>query len=133
MYFEGEIKLSKEWGIVANVQADKALRIGAKVTILESHGDASQVKVRGCSKSGRVIEKYIPFKRLKNFRAAWIPEKLRDEIHHWHKFETKDKAAQYASGLNKLWKDVRFYSRNGEMLKDGISESTAFKRSLDED
>jgi hypothetical protein len=77
--------------IVANVAAaDSVLRLGAKVVIEEVNGDPSHVRVRGCSRSGRVISKFLPLKRLTNLRPKWD-----HETESWHKFETREQATEY--------------------------------------
>lgn len=68
------------FGIVANVISDRALRTGAKVWICRINGGAENVVVSGCTKGGRIVEKYIQLKRLSNYRAAWIPEHMRERV-----------------------------------------------------
>lgn len=115
------------FGLVANVASDRVLRTGAKVWIERCNGDAECPVVRGCSKSGRVVEKYTHYKRLTNFRAAWIPEHLRDRV-IWQ-WPDKEQAQQVAEKLSRMWADVRFFSRDGsEMKKDGITTNEAFQR-----
>lgn len=67
--------MSDLFGLVANLVSDRALRTGAKVWILGWNGDAENAQVRGISKGGRTITKYIRLKRLEKFRAAWIPDR----------------------------------------------------------
>jgi hypothetical protein len=74
-----------EFGIVANVRdPDHVLRLGAKVWIVGGTGGEGwhRFVVRGLAKSGHPIEKWCPTKRLHNFRAAWIPPKIRTENPH---------------------------------------------------
>jgi hypothetical protein len=68
--------MSDNFGIVANVVQDKSLRNGAKVWVLDIYGDGASVRVRGLSKGGRRITKFIHIKRLMNFRPEWMPAKL---------------------------------------------------------
>lgn len=63
-----------EYGIVANVESDRAFRTGAKVWVLLIRADAEIAKCSGLNKSGRRIiagylTKHIPLKRLTNFRS----------------------------------------------------------------
>jgi len=119
------------FGIVANVLSDRVLRTGAKVWINRCNGDAKCPVVRGCSKSGRKVQKYTHYKRLTNFRAAWIPEHLRADI-AWQWPERK-KAEATAAYLAEMWADVRYFNRDGSVqLKDGISTEQAFRRTLDQ-
>jgi hypothetical protein len=115
------------FGLVANVKSDHALRTGAKVWIHYCHGDAAHPFVSGISKSGRPIQKYTRYKRLTNFRAAWIPPPLRDRI-TWT-WPDKEAAAQVAAKLEARWSDVRYFNPTGTELKqDGISEGESFRR-----
>jgi hypothetical protein len=118
------------YGVVANVKSDSILRLGAKVWILDSHGMSDVCKVRGCSIGGRVVKKYIPYKRLETFRAAWIPEHMRARFGHWHVHQTKEAAAEQAASLNEMWSGIRFFSKDGKLLQDGAPESQSLKRFL---
>lgn len=87
----------------------------------------------GLSKNGRWVEKYTHYKRLENFRAKWIPLHLR--VGHYRgsypvvwEYATKEEAQRHAHGLNEMWKGVRFFHRNGQLLRDGITEEEAFRR-----
>lgn len=112
--------------IVANVKSDRALRTGARVWVSHCNGDASHPYVMGLNKSGRFIRKFIPYKRLKNFRAAWIPEHLRGEIRRF--WDKKEEATAIAMSLNAIWKNVRHFDRHGQRLVvDGITEGQAFE------
>lgn len=121
-------EVSNVFGIVANVESDRILRTGAKVWVCYCNGDAEKPRVVGLNKGGRVTEKYIPYKRLTNFRAAWIPEHLRSLV-HWQ-FASKDEAAGHAAALSKMWEGVRAFHRDGTLLKDGISAGEAFRQQL---
>jgi hypothetical protein len=117
------------FGVVANVASDRVLRTGAKVWIERCNGDAECPVVRGCSKSGRVVEKYTHYKRLTNFRAAWIPEHLRERV-IWQ-WPEKERAQHVAATLASMWDGVRYFNRDGsEVKKDGITTSEAFRRVL---
>jgi hypothetical protein len=112
------------FGIVANVLSDKHLRIGGKVWIQQTNGGAEMVKVSGLSHGGRRIYKYVPLKRLSNFRAKWIPETQRKR--NGLTFSDKEKAEAFAQSWCEMWKGIRFYDANGVLLKDGESASHAF-------
>lgn len=115
------------FGIVANVASDRVLRTGAKVWLHRCNGDAECPVVHGISKRGRLVEKYTHFKRLTNYRAAWIPEHLRDRvILTW---PDKGTAQAYAAKLQAMWSDVRYFSRDGStQLRAGITTEQAFRR-----
>jgi len=116
------------YGIVANVKSDRVLRTGTKVWIHYCNGDALCPFVSGLSKSGRYVQKFTNYKRLVNFRAAWIPQHMRDRVAWaWPK---KEYATDAANALAKTWANVRYYSRDGRELREsGISQSEAFLRS----
>lgn len=116
--------LGPVWGLAANVKSDRALRAGAKVYICYCNGDAEKPVVIGLSKSGKPIEKYTTYKRLENFRAAWIPESIRDRV-GWL-YQTKAEAQDSADKLTAIWTGVRYFSRDGKtILQDGISANKA--------
>jgi len=115
-----------KFGIVANVISDRVLRTGAKVWLDYHNGDAACVRVIGLSKGGRIVHKYTHHKRLETHRAAWIPEHLRERV-TWQ-WGSKDEAQQAADGLREMWAGVRFFHRDGSMLRDGITEGQAFQR-----
>ena len=117
------------FGIVANVKSDRVFRTGAKVWIVRCNGDAECPVAIGLSKSGRKVEKYTHFKRLANFRAAWIPDHLRERM-VWQ-WPEKAAAEVVAQRLSKMWDGVKYYSRDGsELLQDGVTVGEAFKRAL---
>lgn len=115
------------FGIVANVKSDRVLRTGAKVWIHRCNGDAECPVVSGLNKSGRYLTKYTHYKRLKNFRAAWVPAHMRNRV-AWA-WPEKERAADLAQKLGEMWAGVRYYSRDGtELREDGVSTSEAFRR-----
>ena len=118
--------MADKFGIVANVISDRVLRTGAKVWLVDCNGGAECPQVIGLSKGGRILMKYTHHKRLENHRAAWIPEHLRDRV-IWQ-WDTKQEAQEAASGLRELWAGVRFFHRDGTLLREGITTSQAFAR-----
>lgn len=115
------------FGLVANVISDRVLRTGAKVWIHYCNGDAACPVVSGLCKGGYIVRKYTHYKRLTNFRAAWIPEHVRERV-AWQ-WEDKSKAAELAAKLTTMWAGIRQYSRDGKTLvRAGEPESVAFKR-----
>ena len=89
------------YGIIANVINDSVLRTGAKVWIHFCNGDAEYPNVSGLSRHGRRITKYISYKKLTNFRVAWIPEHMRDKV-EWA-WESKETPQEWADGLKQQW------------------------------
>lgn len=89
------------YGIIANNATDKVFRAGAKVLILWCNGDAECPYVNGLSLNGRRITKYTHYKKLTNFRAAWIPEQMLDKV-GW-KWDERGSAAERAAELSKRW------------------------------
>lgn len=112
------------YGIVANVMWDRVLRMGAKVYLLGYHGDFESVYVSGRSKGGRRIRKYVPMKRLRSFRAAWLPP----HITGWLQFAERAPAETLAQQLVAFWEGVRFLTTEGTVLQEGISVGEAFHR-----
>jgi hypothetical protein len=79
----------ERWGIAANVkEVDGALRVGAKVFVCSQPGDGERVQVHGRSIGGRPIVKWIPIKRLENFRPGMLSPNDQDAL-YW---PTKDEA-----------------------------------------
>ena len=117
------------FGVVANVESDRILRTGAKVWVLQCNGDAAHPYVVGLSKGGRKVFKYSHFKRLTNYRAAWIPEHLRGDV--TRKWTDKADAERAAAYLSAVWSGVRYFLRDSETpIKDGITEQDAFRRAV---
>ena len=115
------------YGLVANILDDRVLRTGAKVWIDYCNGDAECPIVIGMSKSGRIVKKYTHFKRLIQYRAAWIPAHMESRL-IWH-WETKAEATEHATRLATMWAGIRQYSRDGKvLLYDGAATSEAFRR-----
>jgi hypothetical protein len=114
------------YGIVANVISDRVLRTGAKVWIHYVNGDAANPYVSGVSKGGRLVGKYIPFKRLTNFRSAWVPPNLRERV--MRQWENRADAEQIAATLAMMWTGVQFFHRDGTLLQAGVTEGAAFER-----
>jgi hypothetical protein len=114
------------WGLVANVISDRVLRTGAKVWVQWVNGDAACPRVHGVGKGGRKVTKYTHYKRLHNFRAAWIPPHIRDMvILQWGQ---RAEAEGVAADLTRMWAGIRFFHRDGRLLADGAPESQAFER-----
>lgn len=117
------------WGIVANVVSDRTLRTGAKVWILGQDGNAETAVVLGLDKSGHKVRKFTKYKRLTNFRAAWIPPERRHEVESPFQYSTKEEAQKSADGFAAMWEPVRAMSRDGtQEIKPGITISEAYER-----
>lgn len=72
-------------GIVANVTAERHLRVRAKVwvTMPWTGGGLERLEVRGISKGGRIIRKWVARKALRNFRFATVPPHLEADVVTW--------------------------------------------------
>jgi hypothetical protein len=114
------------YGLVANVISDNALRNGALVHLFYRKDGEPRVFVSGLSKGGRRIEKWIPYKRLKNYRAKSLSEYVQERTNLYFMSEDKKELTNIANKYNQVWGDVRFYHRNGELLKEGRLESEAW-------
>lgn len=107
------------YGIVATVINDGVLRTGARVRLNYIYGGRT-ARVWGLSKSGRPVGwKFIPLKRLRNFRAAWLPDHP-DLCMAW---EERLDAQDAADELNLLWSGIRAFDHKGRLVKDGVPES----------
>lgn len=61
-----------KYAIVANVAgADSCLRFGARVVVQTIPGNPDHVEVRGLSRGGRPVTKWVVSSRLERFRPAW--------------------------------------------------------------
>ena len=86
------------YAVFANVVKDKQLRTGAKVLIVRCNGDAERPIVVGTSTGGRIIQKYVFYKNLTNFRAKWVPPRLQEKaVWEW---ESKEEAQALADHLS---------------------------------
>lgn len=70
-----------EYGIIANiVETDRFVRTGSKSWLVGGTGGEGWYRfvwvVR--TRSGQLTKKWLPTKRLGNFRAAWIPDHIRE-------------------------------------------------------
>lgn len=99
---------SMEFGIVANViETDRLARTGAKAWLIGGTGGEGwhrfvwHVMTRG----SRYIEKWMPTHRMGNFRAAWVPEHLRDRVAYMR--GTRPEMETRAVELNKFADDLR--------------------------
>jgi hypothetical protein len=92
--------MSDLWGVVANSVDQRRFRRGAKVWLVSVTGGGlcfGRARFYGLSPGGRSIECWEAFKRLENFRTAWVPEHLRDRV--FHVFESHGDADQWARDI----------------------------------
>ncbi len=96
----------EKWIIKANIIQDKVFRDGAKILILDIPGSKESLQVRGMSKGGRIVTKWVQMNRLKNFRPEYAAEL--DDIGFGH-FIPKDKehAQEVAGNLEKCAEEKR--------------------------
>jgi len=112
--------------IIANVIKDKLLRKGAKVRLVDWHVGGRNHWVRGLSKGGRYITKIIPYKKLTDFRVTYIDwMKKTDCLSMWKR---QDKAQEFATHLVKTWDKIRAYDHQGNLIKDGVPETSLYKK-----
>ena len=94
-----------EYGVVGNVlETDRVFRNGAKVWLAGGTGGEGAYRFEwvGMSRGGRIIKKWAPTTRFNNFRAAWVPEHLRDRV-TWIRGD-RPAVEEYAAKLNG-WSD----------------------------
>ncbi|HLY90850.1 MAG TPA: hypothetical protein VKQ27_17845 [Acetobacteraceae bacterium] len=97
-----------EFGIVANViETDHFLRTGAKVWVIHgwSGGGYERLVVRGLTRGSSHAQKWVPIGRLSNFRAAWMPDKVRGKV--WELQGTRDEMAARAAVMQSLAERMR--------------------------
>jgi hypothetical protein len=90
-----------EYGIVANVmEADRAFRLGAKAWLAGGTGGEGWDKFEWIahSRGSRIIRKWAPSVRFGRFRAAWVPEHLRERV--WYMRGTREEMEKQAAALN---------------------------------
>jgi hypothetical protein len=100
--------VSDEYGIVANsMETDKIFRLGAKAWLSGGTGGEGwhRFKWIAHSRGSRIVEKWAPTVRFGNFRAAWVPDHLRDRV--WYMRGTRDEMEKRASELNEFADDLR--------------------------
>ena len=95
----------EKWAVFANVVCDTAFRRGARVII--QHASWKRAQVYGLSISGRPIERYVPYKRLRSVRAAFVSRRF--ERAAWVTWPTKDDPE-----LTRKVAWIRDASRDGE-------------------
>lgn len=72
-----------EYGIVANViESDKVFRVGDKCWLAGGTGGEGWSRFVWIANKGRMIERWVPTHRFDNFRAAWVPEHLRNQVYY---------------------------------------------------
>ena len=88
----------ERWGVAANFAGDKVYKPGARVYVLCVDGSLESARVSGRSRGGRIVEKWVRFKRLAKFRARMMPPG--SEIAVWG-MEGKSHAIGYAGQLSR--------------------------------
>lgn len=74
-----------EYGIVANVvEPDKCFRMGAKAWLAGGTGGEGWERFEwiAMTRGSRAVRKWAPTRRFGNFRCAWIPQHLRNDIYY---------------------------------------------------
>jgi len=90
------------WGIIANNAKDKKLRSGAKVWIIGVNGGGERCQVRGLNVQGRMIEKYVAFSNLSNYRpSAIMPTHTKHEVWPFGGPDDRAVVQGYCDSLNK--------------------------------
>jgi len=96
----------EKWIIKANVIQDKTFRDGAKVLILDIPGSLDSLQVRGLSKGGRTVTKWMQINRLKNFRPEFAAEL--DDVGFGHFIPgDKERAQEVAGNLERYVEEKR--------------------------
>lgn len=75
--------------VVGNVRdPDSCLRMGARVVVEWVPGNPAKAQVRGLSRGGRRVTKWVPTRRLTKLRVAW------EEKPRWPTYATRELAEQ---------------------------------------
>ena len=97
-----------EYGIVANcIEPDRVFRHGAKAWLAGGTGGEGLDRFQwiAISRGGRIVYKWAPTVRFGNFRAAWVPEHLRDRV-YWMR-GTQEEMEKQAAELNAYAEELR--------------------------
>lgn len=108
--------------ICAKVLIDSAFKTKAKVIIL-SHNNKF-CKASGISKDRKRIRKYIPLKRLTNFKPQFIHRGIEKEKIDPELIMEKEYAIETSKIFNKQWSNVRVFF-NGKLIKKGTTPKEA--------
>jgi hypothetical protein len=103
-----EPDLGAVYGIVANIiEPDQVFRLGAKAWLAGGTGGEGWYKFQwiAFSRGSRIVCKWAPTYRFGNFRAAWVPEHLRDRVRYVR--GTREEMEKQAAGLNALAEEWR--------------------------
>jgi hypothetical protein len=98
----------ERWCVAANMRAgDKVFRKGAKVYFLMTSGLFERAMVRGQSRGGRWVTKWVDLRQLSKLRAKLSPP---GAVYEWSWAETKEVAQANADELTavmaKQWPDL---------------------------
>lgn len=123
--------------IVANIKSDRVFRTNAKVYILSANQGANSADVSGLSRGGRRVRKFVPYKRMENFRAAWVPPHMQEGkapfqyvVQCW--WHDKAAAQDAADKLAEIWSGVRYFDKYGDsLMQDGTTVGVAYKRAVE--
>lgn len=119
--------MSEEYGIVANsMEADRVFRLGAKAWLAGGTGGEGWDKFEWIahSRGSRVVRKWAPTVRFGNFRAAWVPEHLRERI--WYIRGSRDEMEKTAAALNVHAEQLR-----AKMVNRRQSHQAVFPKPVD--
>lgn len=101
--------MNDEYGIVANVAGvDRFARQGSKAWLVGGTGGEGWYRFKWLcrTRSGKLAVKWIPTKRMHNFRCAWITEHLRDAAEgHIYISGTRAEMERAAFEMNKFVAD----------------------------
>jgi hypothetical protein len=109
------------YGIIANsFERDRVFRNGAKVWLVGGTGGEGWHKFvwTGISRGGRVVTKWAPTERFHNFRAAWIPDHMKDNVWYFRgsreEMEYRAKELEtFAASLRETMTNRRVNVRSG--------------------
>lgn len=91
---------ARNFGLQATNASHDALKEGSTVHIRQLFGNGTRFRVRGEAEDGRKINIVLSLSHLRDFRATFVPPKLRRHYRGPVLFPTEEAANEFAAGLN---------------------------------
>jgi hypothetical protein len=119
--------MSGKYGIVANLcEPDRVFRINSKCWLIRNTGGCGWYVFvwLGRNKGGRLVEKWTFTKKFHNFRAAWIPEHIRNITDDFITLSgTREEMQEIAASMETFASEIR--SKTEQNIKKEIKSNPA--------